>query len=109
MLHVCNPHNEIRQLCSRSIVLICQVELGRAIVMERRYVEVIIKLFDDHVRGIRYNAYESMLNLSEYQRGVDHMLEMGVLGPLVDKLIEENEDDILVEVLRLMERSLSGE
>jgi hypothetical protein len=66
-------------------------------------------LFDDHVEIIRHHAYQCLLNISEFQEGIDHILSMGVLLPLVDKLIMENVESILGEVLQLINRTLHGE
>ena len=77
--------------------------------MKGGYAKPLMGLFDDHVEVIRHHAYQSLLNLSEFQEGIDHLLSFGVLHPLVDKLIEEHVESILIEALELISRTLSGE
>jgi hypothetical protein len=65
--------------------------------MKGLHAKTLMILFDDHIKVIRHHAYQGLLNLSEFQEGIDHILGIGVLQPLVDKLIEETVESILIE------------
>ena len=64
---------------------------------------------DDPVSQIRLNCYETMLNIAEFQEGIDQILNTDILFLLVDKLIEEKDLTILKKVLVLIKCLLYGE
>ena len=64
---------------------------------------------DDPVSQIRLNCYETMLNIAEFQEGIDQILNTDILFLLVDKLIEEKDMTILKKVLVLIKCLLYGE
>jgi len=61
------------------------------------------------VAAIRWNCYKSLYQLSEHVDGNQAVLKNGILEILVDKLIEEKEEDILYLILQLLKRLLDGE
>lgn len=66
-------------------------------------------MIDDPVPEIRKNAYNAILNLSEFRDGAEHVLKTDVLGRLVDKLLEEKVESILNQVLLLIKKLLYGQ
>jgi hypothetical protein len=82
----------IRELASRAVIQVCKTDKGREIIVTRKIVDNIAKLFNDEVVKIRYNAYESLINLSEFRYGIDNVIEFNIIQTLVDKLIMEKEE-----------------
>lgn len=66
-------------------------------------------MFTDKVVKIRNNAYMALINLAEFTFGIQSIIDTDILRILVDKLVEENEDDILVLIMRLIKILLEGE
>lgn len=64
---------------------------------------------DDTSCDIRRNAYETLLNLSEFQEGSEFLLTTDLLFLLVDKLIEEKDLQILQKALLLIKNLLYGD
>jgi hypothetical protein len=56
--------NVIRELASRAVLQVACTEKGRKILIDRRIVPEIRKLFDDDEKQIRRNAYVSLINLA---------------------------------------------
>ena len=50
-----------------------------------------------------------MLNLTLYQEGQDHFLISENIAPLVDKLVDEKDDEILIFVLNLIQQVLNAD
>ncbi|CAD8075607.1 unnamed protein product [Paramecium primaurelia] len=106
MSHLSNSHEQIRELSSSAIVLISSIKFGRDKIMEKCYVPTIMKLLNDQIVNIRKNGYSSLLNMTEFQQGVDHVYSQGILVPLVNKLVEESVEDLLILDLQLLEKIL---
>ena len=85
------------------------MKLGRDFIIKERYLEKIALLIDDSLPEIRRNSYDTMLNLSEFIEGIEHILEGDILNQLVDKIIEEKDLSILRKVLLLIKNLLYGE
>ncbi len=99
----------IRELASRAILQVACTEKGRKILIDRRIVPEIRKLFDDDEKQIRRNAYVSLINLAQFTFGIDNVLSFDILPVLVDKLILEKDEDILILILTLMKILGEGE
>lgn len=69
----------IRELASRSVIQVCKTEKGREIIVNRKIVEDIAKLFNDSVVKIRHNAYSALINLSEFRYGIDNVIEFNII------------------------------
>jgi len=107
--HLENKNDEIRRLASQSMKEICSVYRGREQILVNDYIKNLAKLVDDQIPVIRLNIYTSLFNLSEHVDGTDGVLKNNILEILVDKLLEEKEEDILLVILQLMKRLLYGE
>lgn len=107
--HLENKNDEIRRLASQAMKEICSVYRGREQILVNDYIKNLAKLVDDVIPIIRLNIYESLYNLSEHVDGTDGVLKNNILEILVDKLLEEKEEDILLVILQLMKRLLYGE
>lgn len=66
-------------------------------------------MFDDQDVKIRNNAYISLINLADFTFGVDSVIDFDILPVLVDKLVMENEEEILILILKLMKILSEGE
>eukprot|EP00351_Strombidinopsis_sp_SopsisLIS2011_P004990 CAMPEP_0116879352 /NCGR_PEP_ID=MMETSP0463-20121206/11157_1 /TAXON_ID=181622 /ORGANISM="Strombidinopsis sp, Strain SopsisLIS2011" /LENGTH=53 /DNA_ID=CAMNT_0004528597 /DNA_START=409 /DNA_END=570 /DNA_ORIENTATION=+ len=51
---------------------------------------------------IRANAYHALINLSQYTFGIDAVIDAEILKILVDKLVLENEQEIMILILKLI-------
>jgi len=107
--HLENKNDEIRRLASQTMKEVCSVYRGREQILTNNYIKNLAKLVDDVIPIIRMNIYESLFNLSEHVDGTNGVLENNILEILVDKLLEEKEEDILLMILQLMKRLLYGE
>ena len=83
--------------------------MGRKHIINNAYIHDCLLLIEDEIADIRRNAYQSMLNLVEFLEGQDHFLLSEALGNLVDKLVDEKEDDIIIMVLKLIQFALQAE
>jgi hypothetical protein len=72
-------------------------------------VKVISELFDDSVTQIRNNAYYCLVNLAEFTYGIKAVIDKDILPTLVDKLVDEQEESILILILTLLNIALEGE
>jgi hypothetical protein len=70
--------------------------------MENAILHDILLLIDDKETQIRANTYQSMLNLTLFLEGQDHFNLAEAQNALVEKLIDEKEEDILIMVLKLI-------
>jgi len=70
------------------------------------YAPEIRKRIDDEVVDIRKNAYNVMINLTVVPEGCHLLIGMDMLKILVDKLVEEKDEDILCQIHELIKRLL---
>lgn len=89
----------IRELASRAIIKTAGTEKGRYILVEDEIVPKIRNLFNDSVVAIRANAYKAMIKIAEFTYGVDSIIAFNIIPVLVDKLVDEKNDEILVLIL----------
>jgi hypothetical protein len=101
--------NVIRELASRAVVQVSCTEKGRKILIEKKIVPEIRKLFDDDEVQIRKNAYVCLINLSQFTYGIDSVISFDIIPVLVDKLVQELEQDILILILQLIRVLAEGE
>ena len=101
--------NVIRELASRAIVQVACTEKGREVLITDKIVPDIRKLFDDNDIQIRHNAYVCLINLAQFTFGIDSVIDFDILPVLVDKLVQEQEDSILVLILKLLLILAEGE
>lgn len=99
----------IRELASRAVLQVACTEKGRKILIERRLVTEVRKLFDDGEKEIRRNAYVCLINLAQFTFGIDSVITFDILPILVDKLILEKDEDILILILTLQKILADGE
>jgi DNA-binding Xre family transcriptional regulator len=99
----------IRELASRAVLQVACTEKGRKILIDRRIVPEVKKLFDDDEKQIRRNAYVCLINLAQFTFGIDSVISFDILPVLVDKLILEKDEDILILILSLMKILTEGE
>jgi len=99
----------IRELASRAVLKVACTEKGRNILIERKVIPDIRKLFDDSEVQIRKNAYICLINLSEFTFGIDSVIDFDILPVLIDKLVMEKDEGILVLILRLLKILAEGE
>jgi len=104
-----HPDDAIRELSSRGVLLVAATEIGRVTIVQNDLVRVIADLFDDNVTQIRYNAYNCLINLAEFTYGIKAVIDKDILPTLVNKLVEEDEESILILILRLLNITLEGE
>lgn len=109
LVHFSKKEDEIRELASRAALKIACTEKGRKMMVERKIVPEVRKLFDDFEKQIRWNAYVCLINLSEFTYGIDSVLNFDILPVLVDKLVIEKDEDILILILSLMKILAEGE
>jgi len=83
--------------------------MGRVTLVNNELLETIATRFDDKVTQIRNNGYTCLINLAQFTFGVQAIIDTDILRVLVEKLVEEKEDDILVLILKLMNILLEGE
>lgn len=102
-------NDEIRELASRAVLKVANTELGRVTLVQCELLEEIAKLFDDHVTEIRSNVYQCMINLAQFTFGIQAIIDTEILRTLVEKLVDEREQQILILILTLMAILLEGE
>lgn len=107
--HLDSINDDIRTLASKALTEICHIYRGREQIIENNYIKALAKLADDFVPNIRFNCYKALYNLSEHVDGNTACLENNILELLVDKLIEEKQEDVLYLILELLKRLLGGE
>lgn len=101
--------DEIRELASRTLVSIGNTAWGREILVRQKLLGNISKMFEDKVVKIRHNAYSALINLAEFTFGIESIVYTDILRILVEKLVEEKEDDILCLIMQLLNILLEGE
>ena len=96
-------------MASHAVRLVSNVERGRDYIIETKIVEDVTKLFEDEF-VIRANAYSTLISTADFMFGIDSIIdyEINVIQILVDRLVLEQEEDILILVLTLMKRLLEG-
>ena len=107
----CFRHGDdaIRELASHAVLLVAATEIGRVTIVQNDLVKVIAELFDDKVTQIRNNAYNCLINLAEFTYGIKAVIDKDCLPELVDKLVAEDEESILILIIRLLNIALEGE
>lgn len=60
----------IRELASRAVLKVTNVEMGRVVFVANTLVQVTASLFDDPVKKIRHNAYTCLINLAQFTFGI---------------------------------------
>jgi hypothetical protein len=105
-----DPDVVIRELASRAIMQVAKVERGREYLVRKKIVVDVSRLFEDDDVKIRWNAYHTMLYLAEFMQGIDSIIdfEINVVQILVDRLVLEQDEGILILVLRLLKVLLEG-
>ena len=99
----------IRELASRAVCKVACTERGREILVDEEIVPQIKNLMDDKEVEIRSNAVNALINIAEFTFGVDSIIDFNIIPFLVDKLIEEKDEDILVLILKLLKILNEGE
>ena len=99
----------IRELASRAIIKVASTEKGRMILIEDEIVPKIRELFNDQEVEIRANAYLAMINVAEFTFGIDQIISYDIIHVLIDKLVEEEDEDILILILKLLKLLCEGE
>lgn len=107
--HLDSTNDDIRTLASKALIEICHVYRGREQIIENNYIKAVARLSDDFIPQIRFNCYKSLYNLSEHVDGNTACLNNNILELLVDKLIEEKQEEVLFLILELLKRLLGGE
>jgi len=100
---------QIRELASRAIIKVAGTEKGRMILVEDEHVPKIRDLFNDQVVEIRANSYKAMIAIAEFTYGVDSIIGFNIIPILVDKLIDEKNENILILILQLLKVLNEGE
>ena len=100
----------IRELASRAIMQVAHVEKGRDYIVTHNLIPHVVKLFEDPVIKIRSNAYTTLLRLGDFLYGIDAIIEndANVIQVLVDRLVLEQDETILILVLKLLKTLLEG-
>lgn len=83
--------------------------MGREILIDDEIVPRIRELFNDSEVQIRANAYKAMIKIAEFTFGVDEIIRLMILPVLVDKLVDEKNEDILILILSLLKILNEGE
>jgi hypothetical protein len=104
-----HDNDVIRQLASHAVLLVAATEIGRVTIVQNDLVKVIAELFDDKVTQIRNNAYNCLINLAEFTYGIKAVIDKDCLPELVDKLVAEDEESILILIIKLLNIALEGE
>ena len=99
----------IRELASRAVIKVAGTKMGREILIEDEIVPRIRELFNDPEVQIRANAYKAMIKIAEFTFGVDEIIRLMILPVLVDKLVDEKNEDILILILTLLKILNEGE
>jgi len=99
----------IRELASRAVIKVAGTKMGREILIEDEIVPRIRELFNDSEVQIRANAYKAMIKIAEFTFGVDEIIRLMILPVLVDKLVDEKNEDILILILSLLKILNEGE
>ena len=64
----------------------------------------------DEKNYIRLSAIVGLINFGEFTEGIDHLLESErILKDLVGKLIEEKDEEVLGNVVKLLKMLMQGE
>ncbi len=87
---------EIRQLAMEGLRQVASVRLGREHLMTRKRVACMVELIDDASVSIRKQCYLALVEFVDFLENVEHLLgdECDVVTRLVDKMIEEKQDEI---------------
>ena len=110
LVYCCRDKDDtLRELASRAILKIAATEKGRVTLVQTKTLAIISGLFDDKVMQIRDNAYNALINLSQFTMGITEIIDTDILRILVDKLVGEKEDRIMILILRLMNMLLEGD
>ena len=104
-----HPNDVIRELASHAVLLVAATEIGRVTIVQNDLVKVISELFDDNITKIRNNAYNCLINLAEFTYGIKAIIDKDILPTLVQKLVDEEEESILILIIRLLNIALEGE
>lgn len=104
--HLKDQDDQIREFASRALVQICKVVKTREIFMINDYAHNIRDIISDPVDQIRRNAYNAMLNLTFIPEGSLLQIDMNMQKILVDKLVDEEVEDILCQIHELIKRQL---
>ena len=99
----------IRELASRAIIKVASTKVGRDILCSDEIIPKVKELFNDEVVQIRANAYKVMINVAEFTEGVDAIINFHIVPVLVDKLIQEDNQSILILILTLLKILNEGE
>lgn len=99
----------IRELASRTLVAIANSSWGREVLVKNKLLQHISDLFEDKVVKIRNNAYSSLINLAEFTFGIQSIIDTDILRILVDKLVDEKEEEIMILIMKLLSMLLEGE
>ena len=110
LVYSCREQDDtIRELASSAMMKIANTEKGRVTLVSSRTIAIVVNLFDDPVCQIRHNAYNCLINLSQYIYGITSIIDNDVLRVLVEKLVTEREDIILCLILKLINMLLEGD
>lgn len=99
----------IRELASRAVMKVANTEKGRVHICNADLLPVIAKLFNDSVTKIRNNAYSCLINIAQFQFGIQAAIDAEILKVLVEKLVEEKSEEILILILTLLAIVIEGE
>ena len=77
--------------------------------IEKRLVSEVRKLFDDGVKKIRNNAYVCLIKLADFTYGVDNVITFDIIPILVENLVIEKDEDIMILILTLLRVLSDGE
>lgn len=91
-----HPCPDIRQLAMEGLRQVATVTLGRQHLMLDGRVAAMVDLIDDSSVPIRQQCYLALIEFVDFLENCDHLLQDGcdVVTRLVDKMIEEKQDDI---------------
>jgi hypothetical protein len=99
----------IRELASRAVIKVATTKKGRSVLVDDEIIPKVKELFNDEVVAIRANAYKIMINVAEYTYGIDSIINFNIIPVLVDKLIQEENQQILILILSLLKILMEGE
>jgi hypothetical protein len=99
----------IRELASRAIIKVATTEKGRMILIEEEIIPKVRDLFNDEVVQIRANAYKTLINVAEFTFGIDSIINFNIVPVLIDKLVQEENQTILILILELLKILNEGE
>jgi hypothetical protein len=104
--HFDDKNDEIREMSVRALAQMCKIMVTRRLSLKRYYPSDFKKMINDPVVQIRKNAYNAMMAMTRMSEDTKVLLDIGMMETFVNKLDQEKNEDILLQVHELIRQLL---